>query len=142
MKTITVFVAEDGTRFDSVMQCRDYEKLCLDVTTAMIPLGSWPNIASQQYVQHTREACTAARIAMNRIVRQEFGSCAVFEQNPDDAIMPYSIAGRFASESSYPSVSRAYYRLNCINWETFREYQQPYYASHPNEATEQMEPKE
>jgi hypothetical protein len=48
-----------------------------------------------------------------------------------------SFAGRLASEGP-ECFGRAWNRLGAINWETFREYDQPYFAMNPDKAEREM----
>jgi hypothetical protein len=48
-----------------------------------------------------------------------------------------SFAGRLASEGP-DCFARAWNRLCSINWDNFREYDQPYFAMNPDEAEREM----
>lgn len=139
MKTVIAYEASDGSRFDSQSAAEAHEQLVSRVAHAMESLGPRPKLGNGRWKQHDGFAC---RLARRRVVM------LYAAQNPDDAerwrlleqvenIDPRThVIGRMLDGDG--PLARAWYRLSCINWETFREYDQPYYAMHPEEAgTEQ-----
>jgi hypothetical protein len=38
-------------------------------------------------------------------------------------------------DDGYPAIYRRWSRLMCINWDNFREYEQPYFTRNTHEAT-------
>ncbi len=136
MKSKTVYEATDGTRFDSVEQCQEHERLIVAVAEAMLPLGPEREIKSEQFVQHVALNCLQAKQNMLAIVRKKF---AWFFKDKmanvaDDEIHPSSIVDRVISDGDCRVIDHAWGRLSRINWENFREYEHPYFALNPEKA--------
>jgi hypothetical protein len=139
MKTITMYEASSGARFNTAEQCREHENLIVALDEAMLPLGPERKIDSEQYFQHDKELALQAKRNVMAIVRGLFG----IEEYPamaanSDEIHPRCIIGRVIDDSGPPPLNRAWGRLSRINWENFREYEQPYFTAHPDEATQQI----
>lgn len=133
MKAVTIYEAGDGQRFNTADACAKYEELSRAVADVMSVLGPRPQLSHTGYKQQSRSACLAAKEALVHIARGRWPGDTVW-QNPSDKIHVMGIAGRIASESGDACFALAWNRLCCINWENFREYGQPYFAMHPEEA--------
>lgn len=131
MKPITVYEADDGSRFDTAQEATAHER----VNQAMQPLGPRPKLGDGRWVQHGRVACT---VSLRMLV------ALYAELYPDDAerwkllervesIDPRThVIGRMLDGNG--PLARAWARLRCIDWQTCREYDQPFYALHPEQA--------
>jgi hypothetical protein len=51
-----------------------------------------------------------------------------------DAVHPFSIVGRVLDDCGGP-ICVAWNRLGCYDFDKGRQYDQPYYVNHPNQAT-------
>lgn len=131
VKAITLYEANDGSRFASQAECLAYESEAKRIADAMAPLGDG-EIAYRTFRQHDSDSCLSARRGLVMICRELWPEESVFRFDPD-VIHPCSYAGRFIDDAASTALRRAWGRLMRINWENFREYCQPYYAAHPNE---------
>jgi len=134
MKTITKYVADDGCEFNTPDECEKHEQLIEACNDAMGMLPPRPSIPHGQFMQRDRIACLRAKRGMFTILVARWG-----ESYPEmngwkaDEVHPGSFAGRLASESAKP-IASAWWRLSCIDFDTGREYDQPYFANNPGEA--------
>lgn len=135
MEAITQYRAEDGSIFSSMVECAKYETLAKRVALAMQPLGESPQLRMGEWVQLDRQACLSAKRGLLVLIRERWkeSDYAVL-RNPDDEIHPMSFVGRLVCDCGIRCLERAWCRLMRINWDNYREYDQPYYANHPEEA--------
>jgi hypothetical protein len=139
MKAIRKYQAEDGSEFNSEADCIAYEALCAEIDEVMATLPPRPNddgcgfSNGHGYLQHDRVQFIRARTALlhiaNRLMPHKW-----FEQALADETIHASWAGRLISEMSRP-LDRAWSRFMCID-DRLREWGQPYYAAHPEDAPE------
>lgn len=132
MESLTIYRASDGKRFDDAQACQEYEWLLSEVVMAMRPLGDKPDLGHGCWKQHKERNCHMARRGLVMIARKLF-SHAVFQQEPH-LVNPMSIAGRLIDDSGYTCLYWAWNRLMCINWQNWREYDQPFFALNPDQA--------
>lgn len=136
MKTKTIYEAEDGSRFESKKACEEYEGELRKYQKAMLPLEPRPELSGEQYFQHDREICLKAKrdviaLAKNTVKDKIW-------DNPPDEIHPMSFAGRLIDDCGHAALRHAWGRFCSIDFSTGREYQQPYFTLHPEEATERI----
>lgn len=139
MKTLTIFEASDGSRFNSPSKCQEHENLIVALNEAILPLGEEWNIKSEQFFQHDKEAALQAKRNVMAIVRARYGTATypVMGANPDE-IHPRSVVGRIIADKGPTVLNYAWSRLSRINWDNFREYEQPYFAANPDKATQEI----
>ena len=132
MKTIHMYEAADGSRWNTPEACMQREHAILAVAQAMLPLGEERNLASHEFIQRSGAVCLQVKRALIEIAKKDYPpkDYPIF-QHDADAIHPTSGAGRIITDSDGP-LARAWCRLMRINWENFREYQQPYFALNPD----------
>lgn len=135
MQTFTKYRAEDGTEFDSYVECHAYQYICKAIHKAMLPLGEQPQLKSGEYVQRERTTCLQVKRDLIAIAVSKYApeTYPVFKHPPDD-IHPCSAAGRIITDSNGP-LAKAWERLMCIDWTHYREYDQPFYARKGEEQT-------
>jgi hypothetical protein len=131
MKTQTVFVANDGTRFDTIAAASNHEVLLIAIKEAMEPLGSKPQKVKdgKGWVQHKRTNVLAAKRAILKLCLPVFkGFDELYKAAKDnpDSIRPMSFAGRVLDDSDSP-LNVPWNRFCCIDTQ-WREHQQPYFA--------------
>jgi hypothetical protein len=130
MKSLTIYTAEDGSRFDKEADCLMYESLCARVKLALAPLGREHDIASITYWQHDPADVRQAWAAFIGICREEFGdSLEWLHTKKPEEIHPASYIGRLLSEDGRKCLSHAGYRFHTIDPEG-REFDQPFWAYH------------
>lgn len=135
MEPVTQYKAIDGTLFSLMSDALKRDCLVVAVEIAMRPLVPC-NLNDREWIQHDDEACLQAKRNMLALVREQYSTARYpVLLNSDDVIHPMSAVGRIVSEGGGP-LSIAWGRLGCINWDNFREYSQPYFALHPEQANE------
>jgi len=128
MKTQTISVADDGSRFDTEAACIEYEALCRKVREAISPLGPELEITSMSYWQHNPEDVKQAWENFYDICKTELGgSIKWLHQKSAHEVHPASYLGRVLSESGKKCLSDAGYRFHTIDTEG-REFDQPFWA--------------
>jgi hypothetical protein len=132
MKAVTMYEASDGARFNTAEACVLHEARVVAVAQAMRPLGEERNLASHEFIQRSGAVCLQVKRALIEIAKNDYPpkDYPIF-QHDADAIHPCSGAGRIITDSDGP-LARAWCRLMRINWENFREYQQPFFALNPD----------
>jgi hypothetical protein len=139
MKAVTVYEAADGSRWNTPDACMRRDQDILEVAKAMLPLGQERSLESHEYIQRSGAVCLQVKRDLIEIAKKSYPpkDYPVFQNDPD-AIHPWSNAGRVISDTDGP-LSTAWRRLMLINWENFREYQQPYFALNPDKIETQRE---
>lgn len=137
MRTITKFVAEDGSEFSDVNRCEDYDKLCLRVDAVM---AAWP--------EHPKDdSCSFANgggffpidpelyaSTRNQLLGLAAENCSNkwIAQARESQWVDLSWPMRILDEDSFQlPVSKALRRLYCVD-KSFREWGQPFYAMNPD----------
>ncbi len=138
MKEIIKYVADDGLEFDDRAKCESYEAICARVQSLMSRLPAKPELPGcgfengGGYVQHDPEVARAVRRGLLEIAN-EIMPHHWFTQSIEDETVHPSWPGRMIGEMSERCLSSAWQRFMCMTPD-FREYGQPYFASHPQEA--------
>lgn len=140
MKLVTKYVSDDGVEHSTPERCHSYDGMFHAVQGSLSALPDVPDLESSQYYQHDRENCLQAKRQLFAIAKNEFHWCPEAFIYGADNTHPRSLVGRLIDDSGIRCLQRAWGRMCCIDWDTFREYQQPYFAAHPNEATECVNP--
>ena len=131
MKAVVRYQASDGTVFDDPGKCTEYESQAEYVNSIMRMLPS-VKIETCSYYQHEESVALYVRQRMNEMAKRLYPS--LLENVDPETAHPSSFIGRVVCDNEGP-LAKAWRRLMCIDWNTFREYSQPYYAAHPHEAT-------
>ncbi len=132
---VTEYVAKDGTRFKRQDRCEEHEAelMLVEPILATIPKAE---LKHGTYIQRDREVVLQAKRDLFALVLEKHG-----ERYPKwlkwdaDDVHPHSIIGRVLDDYDGP-LSGAWRRIGVFNFDLGREYDQPYFASHPDEATE------
>lgn len=142
MKAIQKFVADDGTEFLTEHDARKHEELCQEVWSLMQRLRPVPESCDFSngagFVQQVPADVLSVQAGLARIAKRYFKRDDVYDRHFDytiNALKPtgHTFVGRLIDDGCPRPVSRAWHRIMCIS-EDFREWGQPYYASHPHEA--------
>lgn len=130
MKTITKYVATDGSEWTSMTDCGKRDLLDMKVKTLEKELG--PSVGRGR---RKIDVAAYARVKADTVAicRDEFPREPVFKHEPSE-IHPMSYAGRFLSEVGGP-LNRLWWRFSCVNGEW--EYEQPFFALHPEQFREE-----
>lgn len=132
-KSVVVFEAADGTRFATEQECLDYEHRAQLLDLHLGLMEDAPNVIPQdRYFQHDRENVEKAWCGVLFETFAELGGKALLPVAK--IVEPSGYVGRVVDECGSPALKRAWHRFARINFETFREYGQPYYVAHAEEA--------
>lgn len=138
MKPVTIYVADDGSRWDTEDGAIAHERLIAAVDAAMGPLGPPPADEDcsfsngRGYLQHDPEAVVRARSALIKLVAEAHPEVARYIGGVDPRTTDFggSVVGRILDDSGswlYP----AWCRLARID-EYGREWGQCYFRYHPD----------
>lgn len=134
MKKVNKYVSTDGREFNDEVSCRKYEEIIAAVEMLMKQLPKLPARSAfangEGYLQHDKKTFCKVwngfyKIACElhpSIKREGFELCS------------YGF-GRTLDDSGSPLYGY-YVRYLCTNHVTFREYGQPYYVTHCDEAVD------
>lgn len=140
MKTITVYEVE-GKRFDREEDAQAYEHLYQRVRKVMSLLK--PRTQEVEdclvYLEHGKEELNTALKLLMGICGEVIPSWKEWFDQVAKGERHISHAGRIISECDYPIIRNEFFRFMCIDFETGYEFQQPYFASHPEEAFKEIE---
>jgi hypothetical protein len=128
-------VANDGTHFDDQIACAAHEALLARIKAIMDRLPqSRPRGAT--YVQHNVDVLRKVKRELFALILERFGHTYPEWQNTDpDKVYPASIVGRVLNDAGGP-LDRAWSTLARYDFDTGREYEQPYFAMNPHETVE------
>jgi len=143
MKTINVFVADDGSRFDDDAKCAEYEKQCAACAEIMARLppkyddGHCDFANGAGYIQHDATTLREVRDALTTLFESVYGPSPLagnnwYAQDRNDHTVHASWVGRLIGDCGHRAFNAAWYRIYCCDSKG-REWGQPYYASHTDE---------
>jgi hypothetical protein len=112
MKTITVFQADDGSRWDDAESAQKRDEMYLKAQCVEQSLGARPLLECDEYWQHFPNDVARSRALYDSLAMEYFGTTN----------------GRVVSDSGNP-IARLMTRLDCID-AAGREWNQPFYARH------------
>lgn len=141
MKPVTKYEAEDGKVFDSEFDCVAYEKRSARIAEVVSKLQPIPKNDGCEftngggYVQQLPAVVVSVRVALLKIA-QEASTHKWLQESIDDISADPSWAARIISECDSTPLHKAWLRIMCID-KQFREWGQPFYALHPEQADNQ-----
>lgn len=142
MKTelVTEYVANDGSRFRSKSECESHENEVALVAPTLAKLPVTPGLGNDEFVQHDKELLLRCKRNLFALVLVKYGDrYTEWKQWNADKVHPASVVGRVMSESD-GQIAKAWNRLAFYNFDLGREYNQPYFANNPSEATREKTP--
>jgi hypothetical protein len=80
------------------------------------------------YIQHNKKALEKVKLELLEICRYFIDHSWIEET------IVNNLDARLLSDSMYPSLDRAWYRLCCVDFSNYREYGQQFFALHPEKA--------
>lgn len=141
MKTINVFVADDGSRFGDEARCVAYESQCAECAAIMARLKPLPKDDGCRfangggYIQHDAATLKSVRDYLSLLFERTYGPMPTPENNwyaqTREKDADSSWVGRLIGDSGHRAFHDAWYRIQCCDGQA-REWGQPYYASHPD----------
>ena len=135
MKKITVYECSDGTRFDSEAKAEKYDNLLSklkDIESKY--LGKSPN-GNTYTKQHNLEDVHQYKLAICKAAAEYFPRYAKVFEECGIGTRHMSHAQYYIQDYNATALLQAFYRLECIDEKSGIEYEQPYYATHPEEWT-------
>lgn len=136
MKATTVFIATDGSQWESENAAIARDNLDAGVAAIEATLPEPPS-DSDKRIAVDPEKLKAAKIAVVELCRAMYPTQPIFQHDPME-IHPFSYAGRFLDDVGGP-LRRVWYRFMCERdgW----MYQQPYFALNPDKWTPEDSPR-
>lgn len=139
MQIITKYKAYNGNEFTTEEACLAYEKRCKAADAIIARLPERPDSCDfsngDGYIQHCPETFRSVRRDLLTLANEECPH-QWFTQSLEDENVDPSWAGRMISECCTRQLDRAWGRISCTDGQ-FREWGQPYFRSHPEEAKTQ-----
>lgn len=137
MKTITKYVAYDGAEFTDAERCQTYENNSHAADAIIAQLSAPPDkgcefVNGHGYLQHGSEQFYKVRRELLQQALKECDNDWIRQSLADDTVHP-SWAYRIIGEACTRQLSRAWSRIMCTDPD-LREWGQPYYAAHPDQA--------
>lgn len=136
-KAITMYEAEDGTRFGTLERAEQHDELCRVLEDVMaqlrpVPEGDFGN-ERRGYVQQDPAAVRAVKVRLVEIAAA-LPHMGWFQERLDAGeaaeVHPMSYGGRIMSECAPRPLGYAWSRLARID-DRGREWEQPYFALNP-----------
>ena len=135
INTINIYEVE-GCRFDTFSEALAYEALCEEVKKIMSALQK-----RTEEVDNGEICITHDEYSVNESFKKFIKLCQKtldpegrgaksFDDYIEKCRPSRTIIDRMISDCNIRCLCDAYYRFKCINFDSFREYQQPYYANH------------
>lgn len=136
MKTIVVYET-NGKRFDDKNEAIAYEKLCKKINGIMAQLlPRTKDIEDgRDYNKHNLDTLKGCFKAFCLECAKVFPEWSEWFMQTISGERHLSHIGRLLSDNSHncPILYDAYFRFACTNFDTGFEFQQPYWANHPDE---------
>lgn len=134
IKTIQQFTCSDGAKFLDKDEAEKHEAEYQLVKPILDRFPKGPNLERGTYRQHNIETLRQLKRDLFKLVLGKVGDDFPKWKgvNPDD-VRPDSVVGRVMSDYGGP-IASAWCNLGVFNFTLGREYDQPYFANHPEEA--------
>lgn len=144
MKELTVYVAEDGARFDTRDSCGAHDLLvsrCRDIEAQLRPTPKDDHLEFANgggYVQQLDAAYTKVKDELLMLYSEHCDYSHSTMRHIDEARRRpcgeagFSMIPRLFDSGDTRPIDRIWHRLVCID-SRCREWGQPYFATHPNE---------
>lgn len=139
MKEITIYQTKDGCRFDKKEEAANYETLCnkcnkIDSMLTNIGRG----LEYNEYIQQKTRVVKQAFSDFLDIVAEAIPEYAIWSEQTKNGERHISHIGRVISNYNIRCLEKLYFRFSCISFDNGREFQQPYFVTHQNEATKEV----
>jgi len=132
MEGIRIYIAVDGTRFDSKGNCEYYESVIDNVNNIMSRLRPNKEVSSRIAIRQDVDVVREVKQDFFLICAEVIHSYSQLFKEVACGTRHISHAGRILSDYSkdFPILYDSYFRLECINDCSGIEYQQPYFVNH------------
>lgn len=142
MKQITKFKAYNGREFTSADECLDYEARCKKADAVIARLATASELPGcgfangEGFLQHDPKTFLKVRSDLLKLAMAESDHKWIGQSLADPTVDP-SWAGRIIGEGCNEQLDAAWRRVSCTD-KSFREWGQPYYASHPEQGKQKQ----
>lgn len=139
MKTIIVYQTDDGCRFDKFEAAIKYEKLCNkceEINNKFINIGH--DLEYNEYIQQDIHKVNDLFKEFMNIVSEAIPSHSKMAQECSEGIRHKSHIYRIISDYNIKCLNILMCRFERISFENGKEFQQPYFVTHQEEATIQV----
>lgn len=142
VKAIIKYCVDDGSEFATMDEALAHDSLCAEIADLMKRLHPIPKDCDFSngagFVQQIPAEALAVQRGIVKATRRHFRRDEMYDRHfdyADTAGKPvgYTFVGRLISDGCPHVLYRAWHRIMCMD-EAFREWGQPYYAAHPDEA--------
>lgn len=148
VETCVFYRAFDGTRFETEKECLGHEDLLTKLVSIFLliqplPKNDGSNFANGKgYIQHTHSrlqeyASALCALALLYMGKEDRFRNPIIKFGRNITSVDVSIPGRWVFEFCPGPLRGAFVRLCCVDYSTYREYGQPYYAAHPYQAVQE-----
>ena len=138
MEQIIKYKSADGVEFDDKGKCKSHEDLYYCVCQSMERIPKKPEETSftngKGYLQHEKTDVKRCMIEVLKVAQLYFNYDHMNDVLKDPFACRNGIVVRFISDCCPRFINSAWYRFICIS-DNYKEYGQPYYASHQDEAS-------
>jgi hypothetical protein len=136
VKSIMVYIANDGSRWETIKQALDRDRLIKAVESVLTPLGCTPLLEDEAVYSHDPGVVQQVRAALGELSRPRLeywlkGQREHHGHEPDLSTVDPLWICRLLDDPGSP-LSNAWGRLACID-QAGREYAQPFYARQADE---------
>lgn len=132
MKPITKYLSEEGTEFSTPEAAQKCDAIQQAVEAALNTLPKLPEECNWRgYIQHDPAKFLAVRKALLEIAATVWDHKFIRQSIESDTV-DSSWAGRIIGEMDYKTLWRAWNRISSTD-KLCREWNQPYFAAHPEE---------
>jgi hypothetical protein len=133
----TVYTTSDGSRFDEPQRAEKYQTISKRLDAILDQLKPVPSSFNNgDWVQ--QHGMVAERVASQilGILSEKYPGQKWIAQTIEKGLREAhpSWVGRLISDGDNKAENRAWGRICRINWQTYREYNQPYFADRPEKA--------
>jgi hypothetical protein len=141
MKQIIKWQADDGREFQEETECKAYESLCGEVASIMATFPAHPKndgcrfANGHGFIQLSEVVVKEVRNKLLDLISGEINHRWV-EESRDMSVHPSYVA-RLVGETGLRPLYNAWNRITCVD-DQWREWGQPYYASHPDQGDQLM----
>lgn len=136
MKTITRYLADDGTEFTEEQACMGHEALCAEVRDLLAKLPPRPKkgkkaentfLNGRGYIQHDAATIWQVRDGLLRIAQNLTDDVSIKRALGERVCLHPGFVFTAIDQGCPDVVSKAWVRIMCVGSTTFREYGQPYF---------------
>lgn len=138
MKMIEIYETKDGSRFDDKNKAEQYEVILdrvKEINSRLINIGR--GLEFNEYIQQDENVVKICLSDFMDVVADAIPEYADWAEQTKSGERHYSHIGRVISDYNIKCLWKFYFRLDCIA-ENGKEFQQPYFTKHQEEATKEV----